>query len=150
MLKNPDEYFRLFILLPLLFILVEPRCFSQITEPGIVDDKNWSCLKRKDLLRDKEGRPVWLTSEELMHHVLEREPIEGPGSLGQNNLRGVVSIRILINKHGKVVCAQGVEGHPMAIGPAIHSVRKWTFKVFTVGGKRKSVVGVLDLPYDFG
>lgn len=150
MLKNHNEYNKLLFLLPLLFILVESRCFSQTTDPGIVDDKNWSCLKRKDLLRDKEGRPVWLTSEELMDRVLEREPIERPGPLGKNKLRGVVSIRILINKHGKVICAQGVEGHPMAIGPAIHSVRKWTFKVFTVGGERKSVVGVLDLPYDFG
>ncbi len=149
MRKNPNEYNRLFILLPLLFILVEPRCFSQTTDRDITNDKNWSCLKRKDLLRDREGRPVWLTSEELMDRVLEREPIERPGPLGKNKLRGVVSIRILINKHSKVICAQGVEG-PMAIGPAIHSVRRWTFKAFTVGGERKSVVGVLDLPYDFG
>ena len=150
MLKNPNQYIRLFLPLALIFILVEPRCFSQTTDPGIVNDKNWSCLKRKDLLRDKEGRTVWQTSETLMDHVLEREPIERPGPLGKNKLRGVVTIRIVINNKGKVICAQGVAGHPMAIGPAIHSVRKWTFKVFTTGGKRKSTVGVLDLPYDFG
>jgi hypothetical protein len=93
---------------------------------------------------------VWLTSEELLNRVVESEPIERPGPLGKNNLRGVVTIRILINKQGKIVCAQGVDGHPVAIGAAIHSLRRWTFKAFTLSGKRKSVVGVLDLPYDFG
>jgi hypothetical protein len=85
-----------------------------------------------------------------MDRVLEKEPIERPGAMGKNTLRGVVSIRILINKHGKVICAQGVDGHPIAIGAAIHSLRRWTFKPFTVSGERKSVVGVLNLPYDFG
>jgi len=137
------------IVLPLLLLLLtEPSTFSQTANPDI--GKNWSCLKRKDLLRDKEGRPVWLTSEELMDRVLEKAPVERPGPLGKNNLQGVVRLRILINNRGKVICAQEVDGHPIAIGPAIHSVRRWTFKAFTVNGKRKSVAGVLDLPYDFG
>lgn len=150
MRKNLNRCNRLFVLLLLLFLLIEPCAFSQSAGMDTGTDKNWSCLKRKDLLRDKEGRPVWLTSKELMDRVLEKEPIERPGPLGKNNLQGVVRIRILINKHGKVICAQGMEGHPMAIGPAIHSVRRWTFKAFMVNGERKSVVGVLDLPYDFG
>jgi hypothetical protein len=152
MQKNPNQCNKLFAvaLMLLLFFLVEASAFSQTDVLDTGTDKNWSCLKRKDLLRDKQGRPVWLTSAELMDRVLEREPIERPGPLGKNNLRGVVRIRILINKHGKVICAQGVDGHPMAIEPAIHSVRRWTFKAFTVSGERKSIVGVLDLPYDFG
>lgn len=152
MRKNPNQCNRLFAvaLVFLLSLLVEQSAFSQATVPDKSTDKNWSCLKRKDLLRDKQGRPVWLTSEELMDRVIEREPIERPGPLGKNNLRGIVNIRILINKHGKVICAQGVSGHPMAIGPAIHSLRKWTFKAFRVSGERKSVVGVVNLPYDFG
>jgi len=85
-----------------------------------------------------------------MDRIIEREAIERPGLLGKNSLRGIVSIRILINKQGKVICAQGVDGHPMAIGAAIHSLRRWTFKPFIVSGEQKSVVGVLDLSYDFG
>lgn len=92
---------------------------------------------------------MWLTSAELLDRVLKKEPVERPGPLGKNNLRGVVRLRILINNRGEVICAQGVDGHPLAIGPAIHSVRRWTFKAFMVNGKRKSVAGVLDLPYDF-
>lgn len=152
MQKNPNRFNRLFAVVPvfLLAFLAEQSAFSQATVPYKSTDKNWSCLKRKDLLRDKQGRPVWLTSEELMDRVIEREPIERPGPLGKNSLRGVVSIRILINKHGKVICAQGVDGHPMAIGAAIHSLRRWTFKAFMLSGERKSVVGVVNLPYDFG
>ena len=137
-------------LVVLLSFLVERSANSQASVPDKSADKNWSCLKRKDLLRDKQGRPVWLTSEELMDRIIEREAIERPGLLGKNSLRGIVSIRILINKQGKVICAQGVDGHPMAIGAAIHSLRRWTFKPFIVSGEQKSVVGVLDLSYDFG
>jgi hypothetical protein len=152
MRKNPNRCNRQFVvvLVFLLSLLVEQSAFSQTTVPYKSTDTNWSCLKRKDLLRDKQGRPVWLTSEELMDRVIEREAIERPGPLGKNNLRGVVSIRIVINKHGKVICAQGVDGHGMAIGAAIHSLRRWTFKAFMLTGKRKSVVGVVNLPYDFG
>ena len=147
-LNQPSALFTVALVL-LLSFLVEQSAFSKGADSDTGHDNNWSCLKRKDLLRDKEGRPVWQTSETLMDWVVEKEPIQRPGPLGKNNLRGVVRIRILINKHGKVVCAQGVDGHPMAIGPAIHSVRRWTFKAFIVNGERKSVAGVLDLPYDF-
>ena len=131
MRKNPNRCNRQFavVLVFLLSLLVEQSAFSQTTVP-YKSTKNWSCLKRKDLLRDKQGRPVRLTSEELLDRDIEREPIERPGPLGKNNLRGVVSIRIVINKHGKVICAQGVDGHPMAIGAAIYSLRRLTFKAF--------------------
>jgi hypothetical protein len=138
-----------FVLPLLLLFLIEPSTFSQTANPRIGTGKNWSCLNRKDLLRDKDGSPVWLTSEELMDRVLEKQPVERPGPLGKNNLQGVVRLRILINNRGKVICAQGVDGHPIAIGPAIHSVRRWTFKALRVNGKRKSVAGVLELPYEF-
>jgi hypothetical protein len=152
MRKNPNQCDRLFavVLAFLLSFLVEQSVLSQATVAHQSTDKNWYCLKRKDLLRDKQGGPVWLTSEELLDRVIESAPIERPGPLAKNNLRGVVSIQILINKHGKVICAQGLDGHPLAVGAAIHSVRGWTFKAFTVRGERKSVVGVLNLPYDFG
>src|SRR2546423_6691813 len=75
MRKNPNQWDRLFavVLVFLLSFLVEQSAFSQATVPYKSTDKNWSCLKRKDLLRDKQGRPVWLTSEELLDRVIERE-----------------------------------------------------------------------------
>lgn len=151
MQKKPNQGDRLFAIAIVFFLSlpVEENAFSQATVPHKSTDKKWSCLERKDLLRDKQGRAVWLTSEELMDRIIERKPIERPGPLGKNSLRGLVSIRILINKHGKIICAQAVDGHPMAVGAAIHSLRKWTFKSFILSGERKSVVGVINLSYDF-
>jgi len=42
-----------------------------------------------------------------------------------------------------------IDGHPIAIGAAIHSLRKWTFRPYTVSREPKSVVGLLSVPYDF-
>ena len=123
-------------------------CFGQAAADKGIDD-NWPCLKRRDLLRDSHGRPQWLGSSEIMDRVLRQLPIERPGPLGKNSLQGVVRIRVLINKHGRVLCANGVEGHPIGIGAVIHSARKWTFRPYTVDGKRKSVAGVLTIPYNF-
>ena len=111
--------------------------------------KSWACLKRTNLLRDRHGRPIWLASSELMDRVVERQPIERPGPLGKNSLQGAVSIEVLINKAGKVICARGVEGHPIAIAAAIHSLRKWIFRPYTVNSKSKTVAGVLTVMYDF-
>lgn len=134
----------------LIFIAIVLQCSlaqSHLKDGGI--PKSWACLKRTDLLRDSHGQPVWLASSDLMERVLEKLPIKRPGPLGKNKLQGVVSIEVVINKRGKVICARGAEGHPIAIGAAIDSVRKWTFKPYDVSGKAKSVVGVLTVPYDF-
>jgi hypothetical protein len=150
--RNLDLGNRLFavalVMLFSFFVGQSARCQSPVS--GATSETNWSCLERKDLLRDQKGHPVWLTSEELMHRVIERASIERPGPLGKNELEGVVSIRILINKHGKVICAQGIDGHPLAISAAMRSLREWTFKPFTLNRKRKAVVGILNLRYDFG
>jgi len=145
--RNPNQY----IWLVACVVLVSSSAFcvgQQATgEKGI--DNHWSCLKRKDLLRDSHGRPRWLNSTEIMDRVLKRQPVERPGPLGRNNLRGVVRVRLLIDRNGRVVCAKGVDGHPMAIAAAIHSLRAWTFKPHIVDGKPKSVAGIVAIPYNF-
>jgi hypothetical protein len=136
----------------ILLIAVGPisgKHSAQTGFAGLPSGKIWPCLNRKDLLRDKDGHPVWLSSSELMMAVIEKHPIERPSALGKNNLHGVVTIQMLIDKTGKVVCARGVKGHPVGMAAAIQSLRKWSFKPYSVNGKRKSVAAVLDLPFDF-
>lgn len=150
--RNPDRRKRLIaagaLLLIAVFSIKDSVGQRRSQERGT--HKSWGCLKRPDLLRDSEGRPIWLGSSELLDRVIEKQRIERPGQLGKNSLEGVVSVEVLINKHGKVSCARGSEGHPIAIGAAIHSLRKWTFRPYIVSGKPKAVVGVLTVPYDFG
>jgi hypothetical protein len=53
--KKPNQGNRRFaiVLVLLLSFLAQQSAFSQATVPGQSTEKNWSCLKRKDLLRDK-------------------------------------------------------------------------------------------------
>lgn len=95
------------------------------------------------------GQPV-LSSSQLTDRVIQRHTIERPGSLGKNKVSGIVNIEVLINKQGKVICARGVDGHPLAMGSAVRSVRRWTFRPYARGGKAISVAGVLSIPFDFG
>ena len=85
-----------------------------------------------------------------MERVINKQPVDRPGALGANNLRGTVTIRVVINKNGKVICTRGVEGNPLGIASAERSLRKWTFRPYVSGGKRKSIVGTLSISYDFG
>jgi Gram-negative bacterial TonB protein C-terminal len=152
--RSPNRYDRPVALAAIIFtsfalFSVGPWC-SQVLSVNKSFRKNRSCFERKDLLRDNHGRPVRMSSSELTDRVIERQPIERPGTLGRNNLRGVVTIQVVIDKQGRVICAYGVAGHPIAFGPAIKSLQKWTFRPYSVNGKRKAVVGVLDIPYDFG
>ena len=149
--RNPDQRNRL--IATSILVLVAAFFVERSSGQGLSQEKgthkSWACLNRTDLLRDSDGRPVWLASSAVMDRVIEKQPIERPGQLGKNSLRGVVSVEVLINKHGKVICVRGVEGHPVGIGAAIHSVRKWTFRPYTFRGKAKAVAGVLTVSYDF-
>jgi hypothetical protein len=147
--KNPNQFHPLIPATFLVFSLLIGNSFGEIRSLNQTGDKGAQCSKRHKVLHGP-GRPVRLASSDLMDRVVEKRPVERPGLLGKNNLRGVVSIEVLINKQGRVVCAHGVEGHPIAIGPAIRSVREWTFKPYFIGRKPKSVAGVLTIPYNFG
>lgn len=149
MRRDLDRFIAASILLLFASLLIG-QFFVQAHSFGESTGKSWSCLRRRDLLRDSRGRAVWLDSPELMDRVVEKQPIVRPGSLGKNKLRGAVNIQVLIDKSGRVICARGLKGHPLGVSAAISSLRKWSFRPFIVNGKSKPVAGVLTLPYDFG
>ena len=70
---------------------------------------NWSCLRRRDLWRDQKGRPRWLNSDELKDRTEASRPIERPGNLGKNSIKGSITIELVIDRQGKVMCARGVK-----------------------------------------
>lgn len=116
---------------------------------GVIPSFFKRCLKRRDILRNSNGQIRWFSSAELMDRVIKKQPIERPSVLGKNNLRGIVAIQVVIDKNGRVICTNGVEGHPLGIASAIRSLREWTFKPYISKGKRKSIVGTLFIPYNF-
>ena len=124
-------------------------CFAQSLSGNVRSLKGWPCVAGQEYLRDSRRRPVWLNSHELMERVLEKQPIARPSLLGKSGLQGDVTVQVLINVSGKVECVRAVKGHPLAISAAVECVSKWVFKPHTLNGHRKSVLGILRIPYDF-
>ena len=138
----------------LLFLGTGFGCESSLARPASVSlpsVKRWPCVKGKQYLRDTRGLPVWLSSEELMQRVLEKQPVPRPSLLGKSRLRGDVIVQVLINEYGKVDCIRAIKGHPLAISSAVVCVSKWTFKPYSGNGQlTKCILGTLIIPYDFG
>ena len=124
-------------------------CFSQSLSGNVRSLKGWRCVHGQEYLRDSRRRPVWLSSHELMKRALEKQPIGRPSLLGKSGLQGDVTVQVLINASGKVECVRVVKGHPLAVSGAVECVSKWVFRPYTINGRRKSVLGILIIPYDF-
>ena len=118
-------------------------------QSGDCPTKSHPCAKTKDLLLDSEGCPFRLTSEEMMSRVLDKYPINRPGVLGRNNVYGVAEVEVVVDKRGKVKCARSLNGNPIGQAAAVRSVAKWRFKPYTFAGKKRAVLGVLNIPFDF-
>jgi outer membrane biosynthesis protein TonB len=137
----------------LILVLVLPTS-GQSSKRQVTRDatqvSNWHCLKRRDILLNSDGHLRSFSSSELMERLIDEHPVERPDVLGKNNLRGFVTIQVVIGKEGKVICSRGVKGNPIGIASAIRSLRGWTFKPYVLNGKRKSIVGSLVIPFNFG
>ena len=134
--------------LPILLLILIPRIGAG-QQPSDCPTEKRSCVKTEDLLLDSEGCPVRLTSAEMMSRATAKSPINRPGLLGRNNINGSVEVEVVSDKRGKVRCARVLSGHPLAHAAAVQSVTRWSFKPYTVVGKRKAVAGVLNIPFDF-
>lgn len=151
--RNHDQY-RWFVAVGLLigFLIGAAMAFvksSHAQNASDISQRKWRCLQRSNVLRDQNGRIKSLNSDELMERVIEKYPVQRPGVLGKNTISGVVRIQIVIDKDGKVICSRGIEGNPIGIASAIHSLEKWVFRPYVFHGKRRSIAGVLSIPYDF-
>lgn len=123
--------------------------YSQSQPQGDCSEERWSCVMTQDVLLDRKGCPVRLSSEKMMKYVADKIPISPPALLGNNNLRGVVKLEVVVDKKGEVKCARGVDGHPMARNMAVQAVSKWKFRPYKVDGKCVAILGYLNIPYDF-
>jgi hypothetical protein len=110
--------------------------------------KDWPCAAGKSVARDRRLNPIWLASSDLMSRATNTTALSAP-MLGSGHLAGKVTLEILIDADGKVECARAIEGHPIAVSSALDAVPKWTFKPYLLRGRRKAVLGVLVVPYDF-
>jgi hypothetical protein len=100
-------------------------------------------------VRDQNGKTVWLDSQELQRRAHKKTSPQAPGTLGKNNLHGTVRLQVLVGKDGAVECARAIEGHPVAISPAITAIQDWVFEPYTLDGEPHAVLGEISVNYDF-
>jgi len=65
-----------------------------------------------------------------------------------STLRELSSWQWLFDANGEVTCVNIVSGHPLLIGSAIDSVRRWKFRSYLVNGMKKSFCGKVALRYE--
>ena len=63
------------------------------------------------------------------------------------HISGTVVLAILVDPQGNVVCVLRVSGHPLIIGVAIDSFRRWKFKPYASKGVKKGFCEQLALRF---
>ena len=64
------------------------------------------------------------------------------------HIEGTIVLVIAVDADGEVTCVTVVSGHPLIIGSAIDSVRRWKFRSYVVNGLKKSFCGKVTLRYE--
>ena len=100
------------------------------------------CGVHPTLLRDGVGKLVWFSPEQLHSLMVATVPLEKPSIPGQKYV-GQVSMHIMVNTKGNVVCMWGGAGHPVMLSPAFRAVRAWRFKPLASDGKPAEYVGTI-------
>lgn len=89
-----------------------------------------------------------LSPKQVNTLVDKTEPIQGL-CLGHNlHIKGTIVLAIAVDVNGEITCVTVVSGHPLIIGTAIASVRRWKFRPYAVNGQKKSFCGKVTLRYE--
>ncbi len=76
------------------------------------------------------------------------EPIQAPSCGHKLHIEGSIVLAIAVDADGEVSCVTMVSGHPLIIGSAMDSVRRWKFRPYAVNGLKKSFCGKAVLRYE--
>lgn len=89
-----------------------------------------------------------LSPKQVNTLVDKTEPIQGL-CLGHNlHMKGTIVLAIAVDANGEITCVTVVSGHPLIIGTAIDSVRRWKFRSYAVNGLKKSLCGKVTLRHE--
>ena len=79
--------------------------------------------------------------------VKKTDPIDAPCCADMLHTNGTIVLEISADPEGDVTCVQMVSGHPLIIGVAIDSVRRWKFQPYGSQGTKKSFCGQVALRF---
>ncbi len=63
------------------------------------------------------------------------------------HINGTIVLEISVDSKGEVTCVRVVSGHPLIVGVAIDSVRRWKFQAYATEGIKKSFCGKVALRF---
>ena len=125
-------------ILQLLVAPLAPVCQT----PGGKDE--WPCKNQPNLLRKDEGKPVWLSPEQLKKRaILKPEPrVPGTGCIWRDI---IITIDVIVSEEGRVICTKLKKGkiHPLYLVAAVTAAENWTFEPVIDDGKPVAVCGQL-------
>jgi TonB family protein len=101
------------------------------------------CKTQYPLNADKEGKPIWVNSEQLMKRSTHCEAPKFPPLAKHARIDSKVELAILIDPSGSVECINLISGHPMLNTSAFDAAKKWKFKPLKIHGKALGFCGVL-------
>lgn len=85
----------------------------------------------------------------LQECVLRAATVSRPAMLDKSDAVGQVLVKIVLDKHQKLLSAQCVKGPPIAYQAVLNSLRYWKFKKFNLPQKIDGVSGELKVNFDF-
>jgi outer membrane biosynthesis protein TonB len=105
----------------------------------------WPCGSTRDVLSDRQGKPVWISFDELKEHARVTDYPEVPSPF---RTKAKIILGIRIDTEGTVSCIKlEGEGHPALVAAAVRSIKKWKFSPFSAGGHPVSVFGRVEFQF---
>ena len=95
---------------------------------------------------DISSKPVCLTDKQMSSHVTHVE-MDSDRMGNHVNVKGIAVFRLVFGEDGRVVCAEVISGHPLAIPLLVSSLRRWEFKPYIQGKTLKPACGRLRLKF---
>ena len=105
--------------------------------------ENCAGNEHHDILRNRSGKVVWFTSEELKKMAIKQPQPEVPSGLAGFHIAGYVSFRILVDRNGEIGCIWDQVGNPAFAKAANEALQDWTFKPMVLNGKPVEFVGTV-------
>lgn len=90
---------------------------------------------------------VGLSSAQMKKHLVHFEPLQAPCCDKNLRLDGTISVRVAFDRNGHVVCAQAIDGHPLAVQAVMTSVRLWRFSPYRRKGMPAEASGTVKILY---
>lgn len=105
------------------------------------------CERGRRLLRDEQKKVVVLDPEAMKERATRRVAPKYPRTC---RCEGAITVDVVVNEKGHVVCVDVRAGNPLLRGVSIVAAKQWQFEPMLVDGKPVSFKGRLGFHFSTG